>query len=276
MFAAQLLSKVSHSLWKGNLAAVTILVSTFLQVSSAIWGGWEVGLLTSVNPWIHMAGNSLSIVRNTCQKRHSFPGYISHDASVPFLFLTAEPQASNENNKAINQLFFSPVKQLFCVIHLQTVETAFLAATYHTNMYVFVLGWRNRNTSVESRLILQARVDDITWNIFARSYRIGSVFLMSLEAKVEITRKIIPTLYGSVDDSMHPWLWTSATWQLLHHSTTASMKTEKSLTEYRKTRTAILCLLTSWMSQIPGTKTNKQKLYLPINGSTEELFFFLT
>lgn len=110
------------------------------------------------------------------------------------------------------------MKQLFCVIHLQTVETAFLAATYHTNMYVFVLGWRNRNTSVESRLILQARMDDTVWNIFPRSYRIGSVFLMSLEAKVEITRKIIPTLYGSVDDSMHPWLWTSATWQLLHHS----------------------------------------------------------
>lgn len=96
------------------------------------------------------------------------------------------------------------MKQLFCVIHLQTVETAFLAATYHNNMYAFVLGWRNRNTSVESRLILQARMDDTVWNIFLRSYRIGSVFLMSLEAKVEITRKIIPTLYGSVDDSMHP------------------------------------------------------------------------
>lgn len=47
-------------------------------------------------------------------------------------------------------------------------------------------------------------MDDTVWNIFPRSYRIGSVFLMSLEAKVEITRKIIPTLYGSVDDSMHP------------------------------------------------------------------------
>lgn len=61
-----------------------------------------------------MAGNSLSIVRNTCQKRHSFPGYISHDASVPFLFLTAEPQASNENNKAINQLFFPSETVILC------------------------------------------------------------------------------------------------------------------------------------------------------------------
>lgn len=79
-----------------------------------------------------------------CQKHLSKEALIPwihlfHDAQVPFLFLNAEPQASNENSKAINQLF-SPVKQLFCVIHLQTVETAFSEATYHTNMYVFVLG----------------------------------------------------------------------------------------------------------------------------------------